>query len=322
MIARRATRALLVICLLLCAISAMACAMSERAQRRGEPGQARRLTHGGLERSYRLALPDPLPQGPLPLVLVLHGGGGTAERTERYTGFNRLAQRDGFAVVYPQGVQKSWNDGREDPHISAQVRQIDDVGFLEAVIEAVAQEIELDRRRVYMTGISNGAAMTYRFACERAERVAAIGPVINAMPAKIGPTCSPAAAVALYSVQGTQDELVPYDGGAVMVMGQARGEVWSAARTVSHFVARNGCQPDATKVERLDADPDDGVHIELTRWSQGCAQGAQVVHARVEGGGHTWPGAPGSLPEVVVGATSQDADLTELLWAFFSQHQR
>ena len=119
---------------------------------------------------------------------------------------------------------------------------------------------------------------------------------------------------------GTKDELVPYEGGQVTVLGKTRGEVWSAARTITHFVSHYGCLEAPTSTTTLDADPDDGVHIELERYGGGqCPSQSHVVHARVVGGGHTWPGGNAYAPAFVVGLTSEDVDATELFWAFFSQ---
>lgn len=308
---------------LLIFICALACGGGERASRkarRGDAGRDLTMVYAGLKRSYRLYVPDSLDGEPAALVVVLHGGGGDAERMERYTGFNRVAQREGFVVVYPQGVDKSWNDGRDDPQIEAQRKQIDDVGFIAALIDVVAAQANIDRRRVYVTGISNGAMMSYRLLCERAELFVGVATAIGAMPALIGEGCEPSRATPLFNLMGTKDELVPYEGGQVRVFGQERGEVWSAKQTIAHFVSQYGCVEAPSSTSTLDVEPDDGVHIELERYGGGqCPSQVHVVHARVVGGGHTWPGGSAYAPEFVVGATSQDVDATELFWEFFSQ---
>lgn len=304
-------------------ISTLACSGGERAKRkarRGDPGQDLVMTYAGLKRSYRLYVPDSLGEPPAALVVVLHGGGGSAERMEQYTGFNRVAQREGFVVVYPQGIDKSWNDGRDDPQIEAQRKQIDDVGFIAALLDVVASQTNIDRQRVYLTGISNGAMMSYRLICERADLFAGVATVVGAMPALIGDACKPNTSTPLLNLMGTKDELVPYEGGQVTVFGKTRGEVWSAAQTVAHFVSHYGCLEAPTSTTTLDADADDGVHIELERYGGGqCPSQSHVVHARVVQGGHTWPGGSAYAPEFIVGVASQDVDATELFWEFFSQ---
>ena len=117
---------------------------------------------GGVWRTYVLHVPPTLPAStPVPLLLMLHGGGGTGRQMERLAGFSQLADRAGSIAVYPDGVGRSWNDGRGDPHITAQRERIDDVAFIAALIGALSQRYRIDSRRVYVTGISNGGFMAH-----------------------------------------------------------------------------------------------------------------------------------------------------------------
>lgn len=313
---RRSWFALLPIGLL---ISTLACSGGARSVASDELGQDAKMSYAGLTRGYRLYVPQDLGPDPAALVIVLHGGGGSVEHMEKYTGFNRVAKREGFVVVYPQGIESSWNDGRDDV-TEAQRRKIDDVGFISALIDALVAQANIDRRRVYVTGLSNGAMMSYRLICERAELFAGVATVAGAIPSLIGDDCKPNASTPLLNLMGTKDDLVPYEGGPITAFGRERGELWSAQKTVDHFVSQYGCLEEPTSTSTLDVDPDDGVHIELERYGGGqCPSLSHVVHARVVGGGHTWPGGRGYAPKFIIGLTSKDADATELFWEFFSQ---
>lgn len=306
---------------MLCALSlggcVLACGSSKRAEREVLGGSAEhKLQHQGRERSYRLFVPEASSGSKaMPLVMALHGGGGDAERLERGLGLNALATTHGFAVVYPQGVERSWNDGRSSEKINAQRLAVDDVGFLSAVIEAVGQEIDLDPDRVYIMGISNGAMMSFRMICERAELFAAAATAIGMLPKNLEAQCAPSRPVPLLSLMGTEDPIVPYEGGGVGVFRKDRGEVLSAAQTVSRFVAQHGCEAAPIKTEVRDLDRDDGVSTEIVTYGgEGCVP---VVHVRVVGGGHTVPGLPSALPARVVGAASHDIDAMAMFWSFF-----
>ena len=128
----------------------------------------------------------------MPLVIALHGGGGSGIGMVALTlgGFNVLSERERFIVVYPDGIGKNWNDGRGLLRYRAQRENIDDVGFISALIDHLAKKYNIDRKRVYITGMSNGAIMSYRLACELADKIAAIAPVAGLMPEKISLKCS------------------------------------------------------------------------------------------------------------------------------------
>ena len=172
------------------------------------------LTSGDRERTYRLFVPPAYdPRTPAPLVFVLHGGGGSGEVVARQTRFDREAESGGFIAVYPDGVvgadgARNWADGR--PGLCVERNGVDDVGFLTDLIDVVAAAYSVDPARVYATGISNGAFMSYRLACERAERIAAIAPVAGTLT--VAP-CAPSRPVSVLHIHGTADRYVPLAGG-------------------------------------------------------------------------------------------------------------
>ena len=272
------------------------------------------IQHGGLRRTYTLHVANSLNGGtPAPLVLVLHGGGGAGPSTERMTGFSELADRRGFIVVYPNGVDHHWNDGRGE--VARQ--DVDDVGFLTALVDHLRHTLPIDPRRVYVSGISNGAMMSYRLGCERSEIFAAIAPVAGAVPEPLGPRCSPSRPVSLVAISGTDDPLVRWGGGLVA---RNRGRTMSVPDSISLWTRLDRCPAPATVMQKPDRDPADGTRVR--RETPGpCQEGASVVLYAVEGGGHSWPGSTRSrLP--LTGRLSRDINATDVIWSFFESHPK
>jgi polyhydroxybutyrate depolymerase len=250
------------------------------------------LTHGGLDRSYLLHLP-PTP-GPRPLVMMIHGAGGSAEFAADETGWSRLADGQGFAVAYPEGLAarpqkkpkfltnpQEWNDG------SGRGRD-DDVGFLLAVLDDLTGRI--DPSRVYVTGFSNGAGIAFRFAAEHADRVAALAPVAGhcwvaePKPSRPVPT--------LYLI-GDADPLVPLAGGTAR-----------------------------TPWEKVEGRP--AVADTLRRWGTaiGHPPGSGFFPVRIiPGHGHHWPGGKALLGERLGGPVSSAVDATAEIWEFVRRHR-
>ncbi len=278
----------------------------------------RTIRIGTLERRYLLHTPGAYPRGgPAGLAFVLHGGGGTGRSMERMTGFNDLADREGFVAVYPDAVERNWNDGRDDPNIRSQREHVDDVGFISALITLLTREFGIDPRRVYATGISNGAFMSQRLAVELSDRIVAVAPVVGGMAPRLRER-TPNTPVSVLVMNGTDDPLVPYRGGAVA---RNRGETLGVAEIVRFWVTRNRCV-DRPEVAFLpDRDPADGTRVRRSVYAA-CAGKTEVVLYAVEGGGHTWPSGPQYLPVAIIGRTSRDIDATRVIWEFFAAHPR
>ncbi len=280
------------------------------------------LTRGGLERTYHIYLPASYGKSrPVPLLIVLHGGGGTGQGMERLTrgGFNILADREGFIIVYPDGVEKHWNDGRDIRTWRAHRERIDDVGFLSALIDRVAKDWNIDPQRVFATGISNGGLMSYRLACELSHKISAIAVVTASLSEELFAQCSPAKPISVLIMNGTKDPLVPYGGGEITGPFGVRkfGKVVSTAETVQFWVKHNACPDELVIKQEPDEDPKDGTRVRREVYSP-CKNNTQVVLYTIEGGGHTWPSGWQYLPERVIGKTSQDITATDVIWEFFS----
>lgn len=273
-----------------------------------------KLEHGGRKRTFQYHLPAGL-KASAPLVLALHGRLGQGKNQAELTGFDTVAERGGFIAVYPDGVERSWADGRGTT--PADKQGVDDVGFLTALVDHFIEKFGVDRRRVYAAGMSNGAMMSYRLACERADRFAAIAPVAAQMGQKLAERCAPSRPVPVISFVGTEDPMVPFAGGPVS---GDRGPVLSAVETRAKWAAFAGCEGEPKVSQEPDPEPGDSTRVR--REAHGpCREGAEVVFYVVEGGGHAWPGGTRNLRQWLVGRTTQDIDASSTAWEFFQRFQ-
>jgi polyhydroxybutyrate depolymerase len=274
------------------------------------------LTVAGTKRSYEIHVPPGTGTSPRPLVVELHGGGGNAGAIERQTGFFDLADEKGFLVAAPNGTGRradrllTWNAGWCCGQASQ--NDVDDVGFVAAMLDDIAAHYPLDVDRVYVTGFSNGAMMTYRVGCALADRIAAIAPVSGALD---DDGCAPSRPVPVLAIHGTADQNVPYDGGVGTAQENRfpseRGRAdRSVADSVGFWVSHDGCPA-------IPAQRRDGTVIQATYGP--CADGSEVVLDSIGGGGHAWPGGRKGRPAADAPATGLDA--TAAIWDFFARHE-
>ena len=272
-----------------------------------EPGDSTRfLSHGGMERSYILHVPVNYdPSRPTALVLAFHGLGLNAEEMIRISGFSEQADTTGFIVVYPNGTGEtsSWNGG----HCcgEAAINNVDDVGFVRALIEELSASIDIDPDRIYATGFSNGAILTYRLACELSDLLAAVSPV-SATPAELDmQACAPDRPVPLIHFHGTADDPNPYYGGEL----PSGFYFLPVGDTMQFWVANNGCptQPQTTVSGSITHD----VYAP-------CDSGSAVELYTITGGKHAWPG--GEAVNQAMGEPNMEISATALMWEFFLSH--
>jgi polyhydroxybutyrate depolymerase len=304
---------------LLGVVALLACAAGAAPQPESVTGS---FTWDGLKRTYVTHVPPSSGKTkPMPLVIALHGGGGTGEKMEKLTlgGFNKLSDREGFVVVYPDGIEAHWNDGRDKVKYRAHREKIDDVGSLSALIDHLAEGGTIDKRRVYVTGISNGTMMSNRLACELTGRVRAIAPVAGNMPYDLVPRCSPSRPIPVLMISGTKDPMMPWAGREAHFLRQEFGKVLAVPETIKFWVTHNRCAPAPAVTREPDKDPQDGTRVRKEVYA-GCESGTEVILYAVDGGGHAWPGGYRYLPEKLIGKTSADVDANELIWNFFKKH--
>jgi polyhydroxybutyrate depolymerase len=280
----------------------------------------RQMEHRGLSRSYILYEPERRPAGPVPLIIVMHGGGGTASGMIRMTRkrFNVLADREGLLVVYPEGFDRHWNDFRVDANDRAHNENVDDVGFISALIDLLVREKGADPRRVFATGISNGGFMSYRLACQLSDKIRAIAPVTAAMPVNPRGECAPGRPVPVLIMNGTKDPLVPYNGGEIRLLGVSRGFAKSTGETVNIWVKQNACSEKSSTVSLPDKSPEDDSTVEKTVYPSTGGIPCVTLYT-IRGGGHTWPGGQQYLGKRLVGTANRDISGCDEIWDFFRQ---
>lgn len=259
-----------------------------------------RLRHGGIDRSYRLVLPASSSDGPVALVVALHGGLQSAENLARMSGLDRESSRFGFAVVYPAGEARTWNAGRCCG--PAARMGIDDVGFVMTLTDSLIDEGIADPSRVYVTGISNGGMLAYRLAAEHAHRIAAIAPVAASM-LNDG---TPAAPVSVLHTHGTRDRMVPF-GGGVGERSLTRVTNPPVREVIDRWRRFAGATGDPT-IER-----DPPATIETWRGPDGT----EIALCTIEAGGHVWPG-----PHMRFRSVASAFDATPFILRFLSRHRR
>jgi polyhydroxybutyrate depolymerase len=273
------------------------------------------INSGGMQRSYFIHLPPNFSATrQMPVVMVLHGGQGSGEKTAQSSGMVAAADQYGFVAVFPNAGDRQWNDGR-----STTVSNIDDVQFIRDVLNNMKREQGIDRSRVYVTGISNGGILVQRLACEATRDFAAYAVVAANMPSALQPSCRPSRRAPIMFFNGTTDPLMPYNGGEIkrsklLNMG-AGGKVISTPSTISFWASVNGCS-----TPREAAMPDtaaDGTRVVAESFAS-CSRG-DVVAYRIDGGGHTWPGS-NTRETRVTGKISKDISATSLMLGFFREY--
>jgi polyhydroxybutyrate depolymerase len=248
------------------------------------------IAFGGAERSYLLHVPPGAGGAPRPLVIALHGAGGNGADFAAETQLGPAADAAGMLAVFPDGIQSAPCRGSWNAHFccgAAAAQRVDDIGFIGALIEAVARLQPVDRSRVYATGMSNGGMFVYQLAAARPAWLAAIAPV----SATIGGTLRsgesfligvPARPVPVMIIHGRKDPYVLYDGGSSATLKFPNHWKMSVADAVSFWVAADAC-PTTPALSEADAG-------RLRRIAYGgCAEGSEVVLWEIADGDHSWP---------------------------------
>lgn len=280
------------------------------------------VRHQEVSRQYHIFLPKHFKslKNP-PLIIALHGGGGRGKKFSKGDRHRILREADkhGIVVVFPEGLKRQWNDGRTEiyENMRRPIDPPDDVGFIERIIDRMIKEYGIDGKRVFATGISNGGFMSIRLALELSDRIRAIAPV-TAQLQKAHAGLSPAHPISVMIINGTEDPLVPYDGGQIVVFNKKkpRGEIFSTEQTIKLFRQFNGCRGEPQTRAFPDLAVKDGTQVEEFAWTE-CKGQSQVILLKVSGGGHTWPGGRQYLPKRRIGRVSRDINATEQIVEFF-----
>ncbi len=255
-------------------------------------------------------------------MLAFHGGDllgsdRAGARMERLTRLDALADREGFLVAYPNGYRGNWNDGRDASVSAAHRAQVDDVGFVSAILDDVSARLPVDPRRVYATGISNGAIFSHYLAARLSQRIAAIAPVAGGIADPFDRAFRPERPVSVLIFQGTDDPLTPFHGGGIA--GGRRGRIVDTDRAVAMWTEADGCAGAPQRRVLAQRGAKDSCAVLRTSW-EGGRSGSAVELITLEGGGHAWPGGPQYLPEALIGRACREVDASALLWEFFAAH--
>jgi len=271
---------------------------------------------GGRDRVFLTYVPQNLKPN-APLLIMFHGGGGDGPMARLGTGgvYDHLADRDGFVVIYPYGIGSSWNTCRKAQSNVARRWDVDDIGFVEAMIEQSVRAYGIDRKRVFATGHSNGGQISYRLLLERPDLVAGVAAVSSNLPAPSNMDCmTKNVPTPVMTINGTADPVALYNGG--QRPGSGNGPAMSTKETMEYFAKLNGQDgpPEITRLPHLkESDP---TSVERTAWT---APGkAPVVLYTVHGGGHVVPQPHYRYPRVV-GRMTEDLNAPEMIWEFFSK---
>ena len=266
-----------------------------------------KITSAGEERRYILHIPESYdPSAPTPLVISLHGFADWPARHARFSGWNEVADEYGFIVVYPMGRKfpLRWlahdvldENGEPNP----------DIIFISDLIDHLKQELNIDAKRIYMNGFSNGAGMTHLSACVLGDEIAAVGGVAGAylLPWE---ACRFNRSIPAIFFHGTEDKIVEYDGG----FSKRHNFVFpSIMKFVEEWAIKNQCDPVASALPST-------IESNIIRYTN-CEENADVILYSIEGGGHSWPGGK-DLPRWIAGHTTHDMNATRLMWNFYERY--
>jgi polyhydroxybutyrate depolymerase len=272
------------------------------------------------ERSYLVHVPKNYDsKQSTPVVLVFHGAWTNGPITALYSGLNRMADDKNFIAVYPNGTGLRdtalfWNSGGRDRAMQMGRTPPDDVKFIGKVLDDLGTVLNVDPKRIYATGISNGGMMCYRLVGEMSDRIAAIAPIAGTLCQNDVHLKRP---VPVLHFHGTEDKLVPYNGSPSAAKELLHSK--SVDETVQTFAKLDGC-PDKPREEDLPNKVDDGTSVKRFTYGPGDA-GSEVVLIQIVGGGHNWPNRPvGPALQSMLGTVTHQIAPNEMIWDFFEKH--
>jgi len=280
----------------LIALALILSALSAKAQQTVEAS----IWHDGIQRSFIVYVPAIYDGSEaVPMLLNYHGYTGSAQQQMEFGDFRSIADTAGFIIVHPQGTPDWLNLNHWNVGGWTLFSTVDDVGFTEALIDAVSTQLNIDQSRIYSTGMSNGGFMSFLLACQLSERIAAIASVTGSMTPQTFNECDPQRPVPVLQIHGTADDVVAYTGGGISE---------SIREAMRYWIQYNNCPINPVITEFPDVDTNDGTTAAKVRFSDGD-EDVQVEHIRVFGGGHDWPGSSGNM----------DFDASSEVWRFLSR---
>lgn len=268
--------------------------------------QAKSFNHENEKRRYMIYLPQAYHSKTdknFPVVFNFHGGGMTMTEHMFYTGMNETAEKNEFIVVYPQGIKEDWNVGFGMSY----TKGTNDVGFIDFLLTNLMEEYRIDKQRVYATGLSRGGFFTHRLAAELPERFSAIASIGAPLPDSVAVFHKHKIPVSVMTIHGTADSIVKYKG--------KENAYFSAEETYQYWNNHNEVENFAEITEIIDYLKNDNTSVHIKTKVQNGISGTLVS---IKNGGHTWPGRNAFNIGFPLGITTQEIDVNELVWKFFS----
>lgn len=268
--------------------------------------QTKILQHNETKRRYIVYTPknyDPASESKYPVVFNFHGSGMTPAEQMLYTQMNRTADKYGFVVVYPKGINEDWNVGFGTSYKNG----TDDIGFTEALLNQIEKDYKIDSKRVFATGLSRGGFFCHRIAAELPHRFSAVAGIGATLPDSVAFYHKSKKEVGVLIVHGKADKVVNYEGKA--------GGYYSALNSYHYWKTDSPAKETESKIDRI---PHDNTSVEILASRSGKKR---VVLISIENGGHTWPGADDFNIGLPIGLTSKEIDINEYMWEFFSKQE-
>ena len=274
--------------------------------------------HDNHIRNVTFQIPKKLRRRNRSLVLCLHDGGDNPDGIARITrrGFDRLSETNNFIVGYPEALNEYWNDAREDSISLSHYSEIDDVGYIEKVIEYAIDSFNIDTERVFVAGFSEGGFMSFRLACEIPGKIKGFAMVASSLPLDQIVECTPDTTVSFMMINGTRDPILPYEGGQMTIEEQELGSMLAAEEAIKYWLEENECTDRSSTKEMANRDTFDETRSEKVTYSD-CKNKNKLILIRVVNGGHSWPGGRQYQTKKNIGRVSQDFVATEEIWKFF-----
>ena len=272
------------------------------------------LDDQGQLRTYYLYTPKSYhPDHPMPVVLVLHGHGGSGHSIAEVTRFNDLADKNGFIAVYPDAIDLDSDKNQHNWHLrrnSAKKAEVDDVSFISALIDHLQQKRKIDNRKIYVAGFSKGAILAQDLACELPDKIAAFASVAGSIPTWLRPKCQPQRPISMLMINGTNDQEVHYQGDPKDL---------SIPETVKFWQTKNQCAALSDVQSVPHPNSGKGFKVNISR-SSGCRDGSEVTLAAIVNGGHLWPGGVSQDAAVNQFNAKLGFNASQTIWDFFQRH--
>ncbi|NWF50419.1 MAG: prolyl oligopeptidase family serine peptidase [Ignavibacteriaceae bacterium] len=270
------------------------------------------ILHKGDERTFKVVIPETYnPQNPSSLVVVFHGGGGNMHNVEEMSRLTETATKFGFIVCYPNGTGRfkerllTWNAGECCGY--ALENNVDDVGFIRKMVAKLTSEFNIDVKRIFATGMSNGGMLCFRIACELSDIFAAVAPVASSMT---NFNCSPTEPISIIMFNGMKDKHVPYHGG-IGEKALVKVEKKGVPEVVDFWKSKNKCPGEGTRIEKGNV---------ISETYRNPENGTEVVLFTIKDGGHSWPG--GTKGWIFGDEPSQEISASEIMLKFFEDHPK